>query len=57
MVKENNDNFDDTDKERFKLLEEDEGDGSYCCGKRMVLAKSGIAYECLNCGSWEYSDS
>ena len=57
MVKENNDNFDDTDKERFKLLEEDEGDGSYCCGKSMVLAKSGIAYECLNCGSWEYSDS
>lgn len=43
------------DKEAWNALGEDEGDGSYCCGKRMVLAPSGIVYECLKCGNWEYS--
>jgi hypothetical protein len=41
----------------FDMLDEDKGDGSYCCGKRMVLAASGIVYECLKCGGWEYSSS
>lgn len=41
----------------FDMLDEEEGDGSYCCGKRMVLASSGIVYECLKCGGWEYSSS
>ena len=41
----------------FDLLGDEEGSGSYCCGKRMVLAPSGIVYEYLNCGDWEYSDS
>jgi len=41
----------------FDMLDEEDGDGSYCCGKRMVLAPSGIVYECLKCGSWEYSSS
>jgi hypothetical protein len=36
---------------------EHEGDGSYCCGVRMSLAPSGIVYECLECGGWEYSSS
>jgi len=45
------------DKEAWDALREDEGDGSYCCGKRMVLAPSGIVYECLKCGGWEYSSS
>lgn len=43
------------DEEGWKALGEDEGEGSYCCGKRMVLAPSGIVYECLKCGGWEYS--
>lgn len=34
-----------------------EGEGSYCCGVRMSLAPSGIVYECLECGGWEYSSS
>lgn len=41
----------------WDLLDEQEGEGSYCCGKRMVLAPSGIVYECLKCGGWEYSSS
>ena len=41
----------------FDMLDEEEGDGSYCCGKRMILASSGIVYECLKCGGWEYSSS
>jgi len=41
------------------IMEEEEIDeyGSYCCGERMVLSSSGICYECLICGSWEYSSS
>ena len=45
------------DKEAWDALDEDEGGGSYCCGKRMVLAPSEIVYECLKCGAWEYSSS
>lgn len=45
------------DKEAWDALREDEGGGSYCCGKRMVLAPSEIVYECLKCGAWEYSSS
>ncbi len=41
----------------FNKLGKDEGEGSYCCGKRMILAQSGICYECLSCGGWEYSSS
>lgn len=41
----------------FNKLGVDEGEGSYCCGKRMVLAPSGICYQCLNCGNWEHSSS
>ena len=40
---------------RFNELKEDEGDGSYCCGKRMV--EEGIVFVCLKCGNWEYSSS
>ena len=36
-------------------LKEDEGEGSYCCGKRMVL--KGNVYLCLKCDGWEYSSS
>lgn len=45
------------EKEEVRDLGDEDGSGSYCCGKRMVLAPSGIVYECLNCGAWEYSDS
>ena len=45
------------DKEGWELLKEDDGEGSYCCGKRMVLAPSEIVFECLKCGAWEYSSS
>ncbi len=31
--------------------------GSYCCDERMILSPSGICYECLICGAWEYSSS
>lgn len=41
----------------FAKLGEEEGGGSYCCGKRMVLAPSEIVYHCLKCGGWEYSSS
>jgi hypothetical protein len=41
----------------FDKLGTEEGSGSYCCGKRMVLAPSEIVYHCLNCGHWEYSSS
>lgn len=44
-------------KKRFEALSDDEGGGSMCCGKRMVLAPSETVYECLNCGAWEYSSS
>jgi hypothetical protein len=47
------DNF--FDKDGWSALGEDDGDGSYCCGKRMVLASSGIVYQCLKCGGWEHS--
>ena len=53
--KDNENNIDFFDKEEWDKLKEDDGDGSYCCGKRMVLAPSEICYECLNCGAWEYS--
>jgi hypothetical protein len=49
--------IDDTDLVRFNKLSDNEGDGSYCCGKRMTLAPSGIVFECLKCGNWEYSSS
>jgi len=39
----------------FDELDEDEGSGSYCCGKRMV--ERGVTYTCLKCGNWEYSSS
>ena len=45
------------DEDTWNALGEDEGGGSYCCGKRMVLAPSEIVYECLKCGGWEYSSS
>ena len=45
------------DEEGWNALGEDEGGGSYCCGKRMVLAPSEIVYQCLKCGVWEYSSS
>lgn len=38
-----------------KELDEDEGSGSYCCGKRMV--GKGIMYVCLECGAEENSSS
>lgn len=46
---------DDFEIDEFALLGEEEGNGSYCCGKRMVLAPSEIVYECLNCGAWEWT--
>ena len=39
----------------FDLLDEEEGSGNYCCGKRMV--GKGIMYVCLNCGAEENSSS
>ena len=45
------------DEKGWNALGKDEGGGSYCCGKRMVLAPSEIVYECLKCGGWEYSSS
>lgn len=45
------------DEEGWNALGEDEGGGSYCCGKRMVLSPSEIVYVCLKCGGWEYSSS
>jgi len=54
----NSDLGDDSESlSNFDLLDENEGGGSYCCGKRMVLSPSEIVYECLKCGSWEYSSS
>ena len=32
-------------------------DGPLCCDENMVLAPSGICYECLKCGNWTYSSS
>jgi hypothetical protein len=51
------DNDESTNNNAWESLGEDEGNGSYCCGKRMVLAPSEIVYECLKCGGWEYSSS
>lgn len=45
------------DEEGWNALDEDEGGGTECCGKNMVLAPSGTVYECLKCGGWEYSSS
>lgn len=44
-------------KDAWNKLGEDEGDGRYCCGKRMVLAPSGTVFVCLKCEAWEYSSS
>ena len=44
-------------KTEWDLLDEEEGTGPYCCGKRMVEAPSCIVYTCLNCGAWEYTSS
>jgi hypothetical protein len=46
-----------SEENEWNKLEADEGEGSYCCGKRMILAPSEIVYECLKCGGWEYSSS
>lgn len=43
------------DKEGWNALKEDEGGGSYCCGKRMI--ELGVTFSCLKCGAWEYSSS
>ena len=43
------------DTSEFDELDEEEGTGRYCCGKRMV--ERGVVYTCLKCGSWEYSSS
>ena len=39
----------------WDLLDEEEGIGPYCCGKRMV--DRGIMLVCLNCGAQENSSS
>ena len=48
-------NNDEEDTTEFDALDEEEGNGSYCCGKRMV--ERGVAFVCLKCGHWEYSSS
>jgi hypothetical protein len=42
------------DTTEFDLLEEDEGGGSYCCGKRMVERGN---FKHKNTVGWEYSPS
>lgn len=39
----------------WDLLDEEEGSGPYCCGKRMV--DRGIMLVCLNCDAEENSSS
>lgn len=55
MKEENEEENEIEDTTEFDLLEEDEGGGSYCCGKRMV--ERGTVFLCLKCGGWEYSSS
>jgi len=43
------------DTTEFDELDEEEGGGRYCCGKRMV--ERGTTFTCLKCGNWEYSSS
>jgi len=47
----------ESEEKHHEVEIEDEGGGSFCCGKRMVLSPSEITYECLECGGWEYSSS
>ena len=42
---------------KWKRLGKNEGGGSRCCGKNMIMAESGIVYYCVKCDNWEYSDS
>lgn len=39
----------------WDILGEEDGEGSFCCGKRMV--EQGVTFTCLKCGSWCYSSS
>ena len=41
----------------MKNTETEAIEGPLCCGENMILAPSGICYECLACGNWCYSSS
>lgn len=43
--------------DRRKIWKNNDGNGSICCGKHMIISENGLVYECLKCGAWEYSSS